>query len=108
MSMRKSNEKKISRRAVAAASKRNSRRKKKAGRRAILNAGVAVDFNDPMRFLRPKQTAALLGIHVMTVHKWSAKGIRLPPFTHLAPGVVGHWAQQLKKHLDEQQSNSAA
>lgn len=61
-----------------------------------------VDFTDPLRLLRAAELAALLSIHIVTVHKWVRVG-KLPKPVRI--GRVTAWrACDIAEWLDRQQA----
>jgi excisionase family DNA binding protein len=68
---------------------------------------LRINRADPLRLLRAREVAELLGIHLITVYRWSREG-KLPRPVKLARGHTAWRARDLEALLDRQQAANVA
>jgi len=63
-------------------------------------------LRDPLRMLRAKQVAELLGVHIITIYKWVKKE-RFPPAVQISPTVKAWRATDVARWLEERAAENA-
>lgn len=78
-----------------------------ARQKLLVREGLVEDLRNPLRVVRARELAQLLGIHVVTVHNWAAEG-KLPPKVRLGANSVGWRAIDIARWLKERAASEPA